>query len=241
MVDVKKNIEAVRARIEAACKKAGRDPKGVILLAATKDVPVSLIEEALNAGITHIGENRVQEAQDKALVLKELYPSVKWHMIGHLQTNKVGRALEVFDVIESVDSERVANEISTKLQDPSSKTQAPRPKYQVFIEVNLSGEEQKFGVAEGDVAGLLKHISSLGNIAVAGLMTVPPYFDDQELARPYFKKLKALADSLRAFKFPNVDLKYLSMGMTNDFSVAIEEGSDIIRIGRGIFGIEHKH
>ena len=123
MVDVKKNIEAVRARIEAACKKAGRDPKGVILLAATKDVPVSLIEEALNAGITHIGENRVQEAEEHAAALKVKHPLLKWHMIGHLQTNKVGRAVEVFDVIESVDSERVANEISTKLQDPSSKTQ----------------------------------------------------------------------------------------------------------------------
>ena len=233
MPDIKSNIESVKKRIEDACARANRDPKDVILLAATKDVPADLIKEAIEAGITHIGENRVQEAAGKYELLKAKYPQVTWHMIGHLQTNKIGQALKIFDIIQSVDSVRLADEIDQRYEVKGERCE-------VFVEVNVSGEVQKFGVSEDGLEPLVRHISRLNNIQLTGLMAVPPFFDEPQKARPYFKKLRDIKDKISGLNLRNVELKYLSMGMTDDFEVAVEEGSNIVRIGRGIFGVEHK-
>jgi len=232
MPDIKNNIEIIREKISAACRKSGRSEKDVILLAATKDVPAEYIEQAIEAGITHIGENRVQEAETKYERIKSKYPQVSWHMIGHLQTNKVKTALQIFDMIESVDSLKLASEISNK----ASNITVP-----VLIEVNVSGEGSKFGVPEPGAIDLIKSVSGIKNLSIKGLMTVPPAFDDAERARSYFKKLKLLSGQIAASNIRNIEMKYLSMGMSDDFFVAVEEGSNIIRVGRGIFGIEHKH
>jgi hypothetical protein len=240
MPDIKSNIESIKRRIEAACNRVNREPKEVTLLAATKDVPVNLIEEAIQAGIIHIGENRVQEAAGKFELLKGKYPQVTWHMIGHLQTNKIGQALKIFDIIQSVDSVRLAEEINKRYEVLGKRPALPAGRCEVFIEVNVSGEESKSGVPFSLAEELVIYISGSGNLSVTGLMTVPPYFDEQEKATPYFRKLSQLRDKIKGLNLPNVDLKYLSMGMTDDFEAAIEEGSNIVRIGRGIFGIEHK-
>jgi pyridoxal phosphate enzyme (YggS family) len=228
MTDIKSNIESIKKRIEAACRKANRDPNEVMLLAATKDVPADLIEAAIESGISSIGENRVQEAERKIIALKQKYAQITWHMIGHLQTNKVKRAVEIFDIIESVDSERLADEI-----DKQNKP------VEILVEVNVSGESQKYGISGVEVEDLVRHVSGLSNLKVSGLMTVPPFSDDPEIARPYFRKLRAIGEKIKGLDLPNVDIKYLSMGMTDDFEVAVEEGSNIVRVGRGIFGIEH--
>jgi len=226
MPDIASNIRSIKKRVEAACERAKRDPNEVILLAATKDVPAELVEIAIQNGITKIGENRVQEADSKISKLKPKYPQVTWHMIGHLQRNKVKRALEIFDIIESVDSRRLAEEISQRAAE-SGKQIA------VFIEVNVSGEQSKFGIPEAEAVEFVKYVSGLKNLKVEGLMTVPPLFGDPEKARPYFKKLKVLGEK--------TGVACLSMGMTDDFEVAVEEGSNMVRVGRGIFEIEHKH
>jgi len=226
MTDTKPKIEDIISRLKAACIKVLRDSEEVILLAATKDVPVELIEEAINAGITNIGENKVQEAEGKAAVLKPKYPQVTWHMIGHLQTNKVARAVEIFDIMQSVDTRKLAQAL-----DKEARVRGKVLK--VFVEVNVSGEASKFGVPLSQAPELIKYVSALKNLELIGLMTVPPYSGDPEGSRPFFRALKKLKDS--------TGIKYLSMGMSDDFEAAVEEGSNIVRIGRGIFGIEHKH
>lgn len=232
MADVKANIEKVKQQIEAAARRAGRDPNEVILLAATKDVPVQLIEQAIQSGISYIGENRIQEASTKFELLKEKYPQVNWHFIGHLQRNKVKSALEIFSTIESVDSRRLIEEVGRRAQQSGRSID-------IFIEVNVSGEESKFGVSPEDAEEIISFASAFKSLKVKGLMAVPPFFDDPEKARPYFRKLKEFREEIKKLNIPNVDIKYLSMGMTDDFEVAVEEGSNIVRVGRGIFGIPH--
>ena len=218
----------VRKRIEQAAKRSGRDPGDITLVAATKDVPAGLIKEAVNAGLTDIGENRVQEADQKFNALKG--QQVTWHMIGHLQTNKVKAALGIFSVIQSVDSERLADEISQRAQKTID----------VFIEVNTSGEDSKFGVSPEKAASLAGHISGLKNLKLTGLMTVGPLSGDEKAVRTSFRLLKSLFGQIKGLNLPSVELKYLSMGMSQDFETAIEEGSNLVRIGRAIFGIEHQ-
>jgi len=222
------NLRTVRSRIERAARLSGREPEDIKLVAATKDVPAGLIKEAIDAGLTDIGENRVQEAKQKFDALKGR--PVTWHMIGHLQTNKVKAALDIFSVIQSVDSERLADEISQRAQKC----------VEVFIEVNTSGEESKFGIAPEKAAMLAEHISGLKNLKLTGLMTVGPLADDKTAVRTSFRLLKNLFGQIKVLNFPSVELKYLSMGMSQDFETAIEEGSNLIRIGRAIFGIEHQ-
>jgi hypothetical protein len=221
------NLRTVRSRIERAARLSGREPEDIKLVAATKDVPASLIKEAINAGLTDIGENRVQEAKQKFDALKDR--PVAWHMIGHLQTNKVKAALEIFSVIQSVDSERIADEISQRAQKI----------VEVFIEVNTSGEESKFGIAPEKAARLAEHISGLKNLKLTGLMTVGPLAGDENAVRTSFRLLKSLFGQIKGLNLPSIELKYLSMGMSQDFETAIEEGSNLVRIGRAIFGIEH--
>lgn len=214
---IAENIRDLRARV-----------KSVTILAATKGIPVPLIIEALAAGVTDIGENRVQEALLKIPNLKIQFPRVKFHMIGHLQTNKVKDALLIFDVIQSVDSLHLAEEISRRAQKP----------VEIFMEVNTSGEASKFGVQPDKTLELIQQISKLPNLQITGLMTLGPLTDDLNQSRAAFRKLRELRDSIVGSGYPQV--KHLSMGMSDDYPLAIEEGSDIIRVGRIIFGIEHR-
>ena len=220
---IAKNLQSVKERIGEAARRAGKDPAEIKLVAATKDVPAGLILEAIKAGLTDIGENRVQEARQKFDALKD--QPVIWHMIGHLQTNKVKAALEIFSVIQSVDSERLADEISQRAQKI----------VEVFIEVNTSGEESKFGILPEKAVQLAEHISGLKNLKLTGLMTVGPLTGDEKAVRESFRLLKNIFKRIKGLNLPSVELKYLSMGMSRDFETAIEEGSNLVRIGRAIF------
>ncbi|HHY47547.1 MAG TPA: YggS family pyridoxal phosphate-dependent enzyme [Firmicutes bacterium] len=225
MVDIRRNVENVKARIEAASRRSGLDPAGISLVAVTKNVGTSLIRQAIEAGVRLIGENRVQEAYPK---IKEIGPEAEWHMIGHLQTNKVGRALEVFDVIQSLDSERLAGVINERAGKLGKVVR-------VMVEVKVSPEETKFGFAPDAVLPFLEQASRYGNLEIVGLMAMAPYFDDPEEARPYFRKAREIFSRALELEVPNVMMQYLSMGMSDDFEVAISEGSNMVRIGRAIF------
>jgi pyridoxal phosphate enzyme (YggS family) len=216
--DIKANVDVVRQRIERACRRVGRAPDEVTLVAITKTVPPLAIAAAFAAGISHFGENRVQEAVAKIGQLSDLTPHPTWHMVGHLQTNKAKTAVELFDLIHSVDSVRLAEALSQR-------TQKTLP---VLLEVNVADEASKSGFSMADVASALKELSTLPHLAIKGLMTVAPLVDDPEQVRPVFRRLRSLRDSL--------GLEHLSMGMTDDFEVAIEEGATMVRIGRAIFG-----
>ncbi|HET9917381.1 MAG TPA: YggS family pyridoxal phosphate-dependent enzyme [Candidatus Binatia bacterium] len=227
MVDVGANYRSILERISTAAGTVGRDAREIRLLAASKSQPVDAIRAALAAGVVLVGENYVQEAQEKKRQLADA--KAEWHMIGHLQRNKAKWAVELFDVIESLDSLALARELD--------KASAKLGKIvRTFIEVNLSGEQSKTGIAKGEVGGLLANISGLGHVCVEGLMTVPPYRENLEDVRPYFRELRELRDLLNSRNFPNVQLKELSMGMTHDFTVAIEEGATIVRVGTALFG-----
>jgi pyridoxal phosphate enzyme (YggS family) len=227
MVDVVANYRAIVGRIAVAAAKVGRDAREVRLLAASKSQPVESIRAALAAGVALVGENYVQEAEEKKNLLAEA--KVEWHMIGHLQRNKAKLAVQVFDVVESLDNLALARELD--------KAAAKRSKIvRALIEVNLAGEESKAGVAKGDVAGLLEKIAGLAHVSVQGLMTVPPFRENLEEVRPYFRELRELRDSLNSLNLPHVRLNELSMGMTHDFTVAIEEGATIVRVGTALFG-----
>jgi len=205
-------------------------PEGVQLLAAAKERTAEEISEAIRAGIKIIGENYLQDAQ-------KVFPNVKekahWHFIGHLQTKKVKKVVEMFDMIESVDSVRLAQEIE--------RCCAARDKLMpVLIEVNSGKEEQKYGVNPEDVLKLIEEISAYPHIKIMGLMTMGPRFGNPEEARPYFQKTRELFEQIKGLQRPNVEMKYLSMGMTNSYGVALEEGANLVRIGTKIFGERRK-
>ncbi len=221
---IKENLENIRLKIKQAAERSKRNPEDVKLIAVTKYVEVNKIKEAIEEGITDIGESRVQEAGKKYFSLK--FP-VEWHMIGHLQTNKIKKAVEIFNWIHSIDSLHLAEELNTKLSGINKIIK-------VLLEVNVLGEESKYGINPEDLNDLAKKILDLPQIEFKGLMTMAPLSDSPENARPYFKKLRELA--LNVENFTGNKLEYLSMGMTDDFEVAIEEGANIVRIGRGIFG-----
>lgn len=217
-MNVAENVELVQRRIATACERAKRSPGEVTLVAVTKTVDVASIEAAFNAGIRHFGENRVQEARPKIELLRGLGPGVTWHMVGHLQTNKAKTASAVFDIIQSVDSLRLA-----EILDSSAQKKLP-----VLIQVNVSSEATKSGFSPPEVGEAVRQIQRLPNLQVEGLMTIAPWAADPEQARPAFRRLRELRDAL--------GLTHLSMGMTDDFEVAIEEDATIVRIGRAIFG-----
>ena len=214
---IAQRVEAVRERIARACARSARSPDEVTLVAVCKGFPPQAIREAVDAGLRHFGENRVQEAEAKRPALAGLPAGVVWHMVGHLQTNKVKTALNLFDIIQSVDSLHLAEVISQR---------APRP-VPVFLEVNLAGEATKYGFAVAELPEAARSITHLG-LDVRGLMTVAPLVHDPEEVRPLFRRLRDTARSL--------GLRELSMGMTDDFEVAVEEGATHVRIGRAIFG-----
>jgi pyridoxal phosphate enzyme (YggS family) len=223
MSSVKENLLKVRERIERAAQKAGRDPKEIKLVAVSKTVEVDRIKEAIEAGVSILGENYVQEAQEK---IEALGKSVSWHFIGHLQSNKAKYAVRLFDVIHSIDSIPLAEELNRRAEQPDRVIR-------VMIEVNLSKEATKFGTDEERVLNLARRIQNLDHLSLEGLMTMPPYFDSQEMSRPYYVALRELKDRMVKEGIP---LKELSMGMSNDFEIAVEEGATYVRVGTAIFG-----
>ncbi len=227
MLDIKENVAGVRERIASACRRYGRRPEDVKLLAISKTFPPECIRAAYEAGLRDFGENRVQEAQAKRPVLSDL--SITWHLVGHLQTNKARAARELFQWVHSVDSLRLAQ----KLDQAASPGAGRLP---VLLEVNLGGEESKAGVGETEITLLGEQVSRLAMLELRGLMVIPPFFDDSERARPYFRRLRELAREIDGRNIPNVSMRELSMGMSHDFEVAIEEGSTVVRVGTAIFG-----
>lgn len=214
----------MKARIEAAAKRAGRDPAPVQLVAISKTVEVERIREGLAAGISILGENKVQEAEAK---IAEIGHPVPWHLVGHLQTNKAKKAVGLFDMIHSLDSWKLAQELEKHAQ-------AAGKVIPVLVEVNIAGEETKAGIVEQELFGLLNKCKDLKFIQVVGLMTMPPYFTDPELARPHFRRLRELRD--QAQEKLGIKLEHLSMGMSGDFEVAVEEGATMVRVGTAIWG-----
>jgi pyridoxal phosphate enzyme (YggS family) len=220
---IRENLSRVRERIERAAQKAGRDPKEIKLVAVSKTVEVARIKEAIEAGVSILGENYVQEAEKK---IEALGKPVCWHFIGHLQSNKVRYAVRLFDVIHSIDSIPLAEELNRRAEQPDRVIK-------VMIEVNLSKEATKFGTDEEKVLNLAKRIQSSKHLSLEGLMTMPPYFDSPEMSRPYYVALRELKERMTKEGIP---MKELSMGMSNDFEIAIEEGATYVRVGTAIFG-----
>ncbi len=217
----------IEGSIQASCNRSGRDRDEVTLIAVSKTKPSSMIEEAASAGIVHFGENKVQEMSEKSQVLCDL--PIQWHMIGHLQKNKVKKAVSIATLIHSVDTVSLAYEINkeaakiNKVQD-------------VLLEVNLAGEESKFGLTADEVLPTIREISTLKNVRIRGLMTVAPYTDEPETNRCYFRQMKQLAVDINAENIDNISMDILSMGMSGDYEIAIEEGATHVRIGSKIFG-----
>ena len=223
---IAENIQSVETRIRAACERAGRSRSDVTLICVTKTMPVEDLRQAYDAGQRSFGENRVQEINEKFPLLPK---DIQWHMIGHLQRNKVRYLMDKAVMIHSVDSASLAQTISKEA------VKAGRV-MDILLEVNAAGEESKFGLGYADVLPLIRQIAPLPGIRICGLMTVPPYTDDPETSRVFFKKLHDLAVDIDRQSIDNVSMRVLSMGMTGDFEVAIEEGATHIRVGTAIFG-----
>ena len=223
---ISENLEEVRRKIREACLRAGRDPEEVTLIAVSKTKPVPELLEAYDAGARDFGENKVQELTDK---LPQLPEDIRWHMIGHLQRNKVKFVVGRTALIHSVDSLRLAEEISREAVRRG-------PKADILIEVNVSGEESKFGVPPQETPELIENIARLPGIHVKGLMTIAPFTETAEENRPIFRKLRQMSVDITAKNIDNVSMNILSMGMTGDYVVAVEEGATCVRVGTGIFG-----
>lgn len=223
---VKENLTLVEERICKACERAKRDRSEVTLIAVSKTKPISMIEEAMETGIIEFGENKVQELSNK---YEELPKNLHWHLIGHLQTNKVKYIIDKTYLIHSVDSLRLAETIS---QEAVKKNVCAS----ILIEVNVAGEESKFGVSIEDTLSLVEQVAKLPNIIINGLMTIAPFVENPEENREFFKQLKKLSVDIKTKNIDNVNMNVLSMGMTGDYEVAIEEGATLVRVGTGVFG-----
>ncbi len=221
------NLEALNEKIEKAALISGRRREDIKLVAVTKTVNVVKIKEAIDIGITSIGENRVQELMDKYVGLKDY--ELDWHMVGHLQRNKVKHVIDKVSLIHSVDTIALAEEISKRAR-------RIKREIDVLIQINVSGEDSKFGAEPGKAHELVQRAGSLNNVNIKGLMVIAPFTDNAEEVRPVFAKSKEIFEDLKSRGYEGVDMEYLSMGMTGDFEVAIEEGANIVRIGTGIFG-----
>lgn len=223
---VKENLAKIEQRVADACKRANRDRNEVTLISVSKTKPVEMLQEAYDAGSRDFGENKVQEMMAKQ---DQLPDDIRWHMIGHLQRNKVKYLIGKVELIHSVDSLRLAQEIS-RLSVKNDVTT------DILIEVNIAGEETKFGTNRAEAIELVKAAAKLPNIRIRGLMTIAPYTDDPENNRKYFKAVRELSVDIAEQNIDNVNMDCLSMGMTGDFEVAIEEGATLVRVGTGIFG-----
>jgi hypothetical protein len=233
-MSIRENIAAVQEQIAAAARRSGRSPSDIALMAVTKTHPPDRIRKAYESGLRLFGENRVQEFSTKAGTLADL-AGAEWHMIGHLQTNKAAKAAELFSTVDSIDSVKLAEKLDAVAR-PLKK------RLQILIEVNVGGEAAKSGVDPDspELEDLLKAAPGLEALNFRGLMTVPPFTEDPEGARPYFRRLRTLRHQIAARNLPAITLEILSMGMSHDFAVAIEEGSTCIRIGTAIFGDREK-
>jgi len=227
IADLKRRISEIHQRINRAAEKADRDPASVRLVAVSKTVSVEQVRMAIETGAVILGENYVQEAQEKFSALSAL--SATWHFIGHLQRNKARHVVRIFDLIHSVDSTRLADELN-KQAGKVNKTQP------ILIQVNLAGEKTKSGIPPEETETLVRHISTLPHLSLQGLMTMPPYFNAPEKVRPYFRQLKILRDRIIDMSIENIGMNELSMGMTGDFEVAVAEGATLVRVGTAIFG-----
>ena len=227
---IQENIARVREQIEAAARRAGRALEDITLMAVSKTFPPELIREAYGAGIRVFGENRVQEFAGKAGAVRDL-ADAEWHLIGHLQSNKAAKAVELFSAADSVDSVRLAERLNNFAE-------AAGKMLPVLIEINVGGEEAKTGIApeSEELEQILLEAPQWKNLAIRGLMTVPPYTEDPEGARIYFRQLREIRDRITARRLPAVSTVVLSMGMSHDFEVGIEEGSTCVRVGTAIFG-----
>ena len=223
MGNIAANIKGIIHKIKLAAERVGRKEESVELVAVTKTVDVSKIKEAIRAGIKIIGENRVLEAREK---FKDIGKEVEWHLIGHLQTNKVKYIFDIFSLIHSVDSLLLSEEIQRRAENKGLETD-------ILIEVNLSGEKIKFGILPEKAINFVKDISRFKNRNIMGLMTIPPFSESPEDSRKYFKMLRMLRDDIQK---EGIEMKELSMGMSNDFEAAVEEGATMVRIGTAIFG-----
>ncbi len=223
---LRENLESVEKRIQAACERAGRKREEVTLIAVSKTKPAASIREAMDCGIVDFGENKVQELCGK---MEEIQEPLRWHLIGHLQRNKVKYIVDKVCMIHSVDSLRLAQEI----QKEAAKRDIV---CRILVEVNIGGEETKSGVSREEALPLILEIAKLPNVKVKGLMTVAPPVEKPEEARVYFKEMRTLAQEIREAQIPGVEMEELSMGMTGDFETAIEEGATMVRVGTAIFG-----
>ncbi len=224
------NLTKVHAGIQAAARRAGRAPTEIALMAVTKTVPPERIRQAHAAGLRLFGENRVQEFASKIDQLRDLQQT-SWHMIGHLQSNKAGKAVELFTGVDSLDSLKLAEKLNAAAEEAGKRLP-------VLVELNLGGEESKSGLRPGspEIDRLLHAAPHLSSLEILGLMTLPPFTEDPQGARQYFRQLRELRDQIAARNLPSVSMDTLSMGMSHDFEVAIEEGSTCVRLGTGIFG-----
>ncbi len=233
-MSVAENIAHVRERISSAARRSGRNPDEIALMAVSKTVQPDLIHEAYNSGIRQFGESRVQEFAAKAEALTHLN-DVDWHMIGHLQTNKASNAVKLFTSVDSVDSLRLAEKLNSEAEKLGKDLL-------VLIEINIVGEPEKKGLIRDseEMGELLHSASGFEHLKFQGLMMVPPFSQDPERTRPYFRKLRELSERITAKDIPSLNLSVLSMGMSHDFEVAIEEGSTCVRVGTAIFGEREK-
>ena len=223
---IQENLETVKERIQNACRRAGRNPDEVTLIAVSKTKPVEMLQEAYEAGVREFGENKPQELRDKYPCLPQ---DIHWHMIGHLQRNKIKYLIDKVCLIHSVDSLRLAEAIDEEAGKRGLRVS-------VLAEVNMAGEESKFGVTPQEAPSFVEALSRFPHLRVEGLMTIAPYTEDPEENRPYFRNLKKLSVDIQAKNIDNVCMRHLSMGMTGDFEVAVEEGATMVRVGTGIFG-----
>jgi pyridoxal phosphate enzyme (YggS family) len=222
--------EALLERIAAAAARAGRDAREVTLVAVTKTHPFALVREAARAGLRDFGENRVQEAEEKVEEAAREARGVRWHLIGRLQANKAKRAARLFDLIHSIDSAALAERLERLCVEDG------RERLDVLVQVDLAREETKGGAREDELPALVETLKACTRLRFRGLMTLPPFYDDAELVRPYFRRLRRLRDELRASGAFDEGSGELSMGMTHDFEVAVEEGATLVRVGTALFG-----
>ncbi len=220
---MQENMQQVYQRLQQAANRVHVPWEAITLVAVTKSVPGSAIEQAWQLGIRHFGENRVQEALPK---ISSLPPGITWHFLGHLQTNKVRHVVEHFQLVQSLDRMKLARALQKEGEDRGKVIQ-------VLLQVNIGDEKSKSGFHPDEIEDVLVEISTFSHLRVLGLMAIPPYFPDSEAVRPYFRKMNGL---FRQIRIPNVQMKYLSMGMTHDFEIAVEEGANMVRLGTALFG-----
>lgn len=227
-LEVRERLDKVNARIETAARSVGRTAEEITLIAVSKTHPTAVMLNAIKAGVLDLGENRVQEAETK---IEEIGRNrARWHLIGHLQANKARRAVQLFDVIHSLDSASLASRLDRLCLEEN------RDELPVLIQIDLAGETTKSGISEAELSELVSTIATCERLKFTGLMTVPPYFEDIELVRPYFRRLREIRDSLKKQGLFGTEIGELSMGMSHDFEVAIEEGATMVRVGTAIFG-----